>query len=157
MTEIEALHLACAFDMKIPAARRAEVQRLIAAIESGQAPPVAANEPTAKGAEWKDWISKGKPKAGELSANDLARQAEHETQLKLMKVDIEVAALARKVAIAELESIMEIQKRNPSAISDAELRKAKFQVERTELEIRRLQIMLEGLEKPVVPPGPISR
>src|SRR5712672_2173715 len=32
MTEIEALHLACAFDMKIPAARRAEVQRLIAAI-----------------------------------------------------------------------------------------------------------------------------
>jgi len=32
MTEIEALHLACAFDMKIPPARRAEVQRLIAAI-----------------------------------------------------------------------------------------------------------------------------
>jgi hypothetical protein len=32
MAEIEALHLACAFDMKIPAARRAEVQRLIAAI-----------------------------------------------------------------------------------------------------------------------------
>jgi hypothetical protein len=32
MNEIEALHLACAFDMKIPAARRAEVQRLIAAI-----------------------------------------------------------------------------------------------------------------------------
>ena len=32
MTEIEALHLACAFDMKIPQARRGEVQRLIAAI-----------------------------------------------------------------------------------------------------------------------------
>jgi hypothetical protein len=32
MTEIEALHLACAFDMKIPGPRRAEVQRLIAAI-----------------------------------------------------------------------------------------------------------------------------
>src|SRR5246127_1849027 len=32
MAEIEALHLACAFDMKIPAARRPEVQRLIAAI-----------------------------------------------------------------------------------------------------------------------------
>jgi hypothetical protein len=32
MGEIEALHLACAFDMKIPAARRAEVQRLIAMI-----------------------------------------------------------------------------------------------------------------------------
>jgi hypothetical protein len=32
MGEIEALHLACAFDMKIPPARRAEVQRLIAAI-----------------------------------------------------------------------------------------------------------------------------
>ncbi len=32
MTEIEALHLACAFDMKVPTARRAEVQRLIAAI-----------------------------------------------------------------------------------------------------------------------------
>jgi hypothetical protein len=32
MTEIEALHLACAFDMKIPVARRPEVQRLIAAI-----------------------------------------------------------------------------------------------------------------------------
>ena len=32
MDEIEALHLACAFDMKIPQARRAEVQRLIAAI-----------------------------------------------------------------------------------------------------------------------------
>src|ERR1700743_3809853 len=32
MSEIEALHLACAFDMKIPVARRAEVQRLIAAI-----------------------------------------------------------------------------------------------------------------------------
>ena len=32
MGEIEALHLACAFDMKIPAARRGEVQRLIAAI-----------------------------------------------------------------------------------------------------------------------------
>jgi hypothetical protein len=32
MAEIEALHLACAFDMKIPEARRAEVQRLIAAI-----------------------------------------------------------------------------------------------------------------------------
>ena len=31
MNEIEALHLACAFDMKIPPARRAEVQRLIAA------------------------------------------------------------------------------------------------------------------------------
>ena len=30
MAEIEALHLACAFDMKIPPARRAEVQRLIA-------------------------------------------------------------------------------------------------------------------------------
>jgi hypothetical protein len=32
MGEIEALHLACAFDMKIPHARRAEVQRLIAAV-----------------------------------------------------------------------------------------------------------------------------
>ena len=32
MPEIEALHLACAFDMQIPAARRPEVQRLIAAI-----------------------------------------------------------------------------------------------------------------------------
>ena len=32
MSEIEALHLACAFDMKIPVARRAEVQRLIAAV-----------------------------------------------------------------------------------------------------------------------------
>ena len=32
MNEIEALHLACAFDMKIPGPRRAEVQRLIAAI-----------------------------------------------------------------------------------------------------------------------------
>jgi hypothetical protein len=32
MAEIEALHLACAFDMKIPEARRGEVQRLIAAI-----------------------------------------------------------------------------------------------------------------------------
>lgn len=32
MGEIEALHLACAFDMKIPPARRMEVQRLLAAI-----------------------------------------------------------------------------------------------------------------------------
>ena len=32
MSEIEALHLACAFDMKIPTPRRAEVQRLIASI-----------------------------------------------------------------------------------------------------------------------------
>lgn len=32
MGEIEALHLACAFDMKIPPARRDEVQRLIASI-----------------------------------------------------------------------------------------------------------------------------
>jgi hypothetical protein len=32
MHGIEALHLACAFDMKIPAARRNETQRLIAAI-----------------------------------------------------------------------------------------------------------------------------
>ena len=32
MNEIEALHLACAFDMKIPQVRRGEVQRLIAAI-----------------------------------------------------------------------------------------------------------------------------
>jgi hypothetical protein len=32
MNDIEALHLACAFDMKIPAARRAETQRLMAAI-----------------------------------------------------------------------------------------------------------------------------
>ncbi|MET0677659.1 MAG: YbjN domain-containing protein [Bradyrhizobium sp.] len=32
MPEIEALHLASAFDMKIPHARRSEVQRLIAAI-----------------------------------------------------------------------------------------------------------------------------
>ncbi|MGB3867413.1 MAG: YbjN domain-containing protein [Xanthobacteraceae bacterium] len=32
MTEIEALHLACAFDMRIPQARRGEVQKLIAAI-----------------------------------------------------------------------------------------------------------------------------
>ncbi|MBB1090045.1 YbjN domain-containing protein [Rhodopseudomonas pseudopalustris] len=32
MSEIEALHLACAFDMKVPSARRGETQRLIAAI-----------------------------------------------------------------------------------------------------------------------------
>ncbi len=32
MGEIEALHLACAFDMKIPDARKGEVQRLIAGI-----------------------------------------------------------------------------------------------------------------------------
>ena len=32
MTEIEALHLACAFDMKIPPPRRGEVQRLIASV-----------------------------------------------------------------------------------------------------------------------------
>jgi hypothetical protein len=32
MAEIDALHLACAFDMKIPVGRRPEVQRLIAAI-----------------------------------------------------------------------------------------------------------------------------
>ncbi|MBY0380899.1 MAG: YbjN domain-containing protein [Xanthobacteraceae bacterium] len=32
MGEIDALHLACAFDMKIPVGRRNEVQRLIAAI-----------------------------------------------------------------------------------------------------------------------------
>src|ERR1700744_825848 len=32
MNEIEELHLACAFDMKVPPARRPEVQRLVAAI-----------------------------------------------------------------------------------------------------------------------------
>ncbi|MBX9709430.1 MAG: YbjN domain-containing protein [Xanthobacteraceae bacterium] len=32
MAEIDALHLACAFDLKIPEGRRAEVQRLVAAI-----------------------------------------------------------------------------------------------------------------------------
>jgi len=32
MSDIEALHLACAFDMRIPVARKSEVQRLIAAI-----------------------------------------------------------------------------------------------------------------------------
>lgn len=32
MNEIEALHLACAFDMKIPTGRRDEVQKLISAI-----------------------------------------------------------------------------------------------------------------------------
>ncbi len=32
MGEIEALHLACAFDMKIPPARRGEVQKLIASV-----------------------------------------------------------------------------------------------------------------------------
>jgi hypothetical protein len=32
MREIEALHLACSFDMKIPEVRRAEVQRLIAMV-----------------------------------------------------------------------------------------------------------------------------
>ena len=32
MSEIEALHLACAFDMKIPHARRGEVQKLIASV-----------------------------------------------------------------------------------------------------------------------------
>ena len=32
MAEIEALHLACAFDLKIPEGRRAEVQKLVAAI-----------------------------------------------------------------------------------------------------------------------------
>ena len=32
MSEIEALHLACAFDMKIPQARKSEVQKLIAGI-----------------------------------------------------------------------------------------------------------------------------
>ncbi len=32
MSEIDALHLACAFDMKVPEARREEVRRLIAAI-----------------------------------------------------------------------------------------------------------------------------
>jgi len=32
MNEIEALHLACAFDMKIPVPRRAEVQKLMAAV-----------------------------------------------------------------------------------------------------------------------------
>jgi hypothetical protein len=32
MSEIEALHLACVFDMKVPSARRGETQRLIAAI-----------------------------------------------------------------------------------------------------------------------------
>ena len=32
MFDIEALHLACAFDMKIPQARRPEVQKLIAAV-----------------------------------------------------------------------------------------------------------------------------
>jgi hypothetical protein len=32
MGEIEALHLACTFDMKIPEARRAEVQKLIALV-----------------------------------------------------------------------------------------------------------------------------
>ena len=32
MSEIDALHLACTFDMKIPETRRAEVQRLIATV-----------------------------------------------------------------------------------------------------------------------------
>lgn len=32
MNEIEALHLACAFELKVPSARRAEVQRLMAMI-----------------------------------------------------------------------------------------------------------------------------
>ena len=32
MTEIESLHIACTFDMKIPESRKAEVQRLIALI-----------------------------------------------------------------------------------------------------------------------------
>ena len=46
MGEIEALHLACAFDMKIPSARRGEVQRLIAAInESRGIHPSCADSP----------------------------------------------------------------------------------------------------------------
>jgi hypothetical protein len=52
------------------------------------------------------------------------------------KAEIEAAEKGRDVADAEWQSAVEIKKKNPGAISDQELRRARFQVDRAEAQIK---------------------
>jgi beta-lactamase regulating signal transducer with metallopeptidase domain len=70
-----------------------------------------------------------------------------ETQIKLLKLDIQDAELGRQVAESELEYMLEVLKKNPGAVSETEVRKYKFQLSRAEIQLQKLKVLLEGLEQ----------
>ena len=71
-------------------------------------------------------------------------KATNPTHRKLLELDLAEAQLNLEVAKVELESIQEISKKNPSAISQQELRKRQLEVDRAKIQVKRIEVRLEA-------------
>jgi hypothetical protein len=79
-------------------------------------------------------------------------KATNQTQRKLLELDLAEAELNLEVAKVELESIQEISKKNPSAVSRQDLRKRQLEVNRATIQVKRIEVQLEA-EKQAEPPA----
>jgi hypothetical protein len=78
-----------------------------------------------------------------------------QTQRKLLELDLAEAQVNVELAQSELESIQEISKKNPSAVSRQELRKRQLEVDRAKIQVKRIHVQLDAEEpaEPVIIPG----
>jgi hypothetical protein len=71
-------------------------------------------------------------------------------------LDLADARLAVEEAEAELAEVQEIRSKNPAALSEQEMRKKRFQVERAKIQVQRIQIQLDEAKAVAdsIPPTP---
>ncbi|MBW3600434.1 MAG: efflux RND transporter periplasmic adaptor subunit [Planctomycetes bacterium] len=78
---------------------------------------------------------------------------DHETQERLLRLDLDAAMLRVQAAKALLAEAEDARKRSPGAVSEATIRERRVAVELAELEVRRAETLLEahqesGAERP---------
>jgi beta-lactamase regulating signal transducer with metallopeptidase domain len=74
--------------------------------------------------------------------------ADRQTQRKLLELDLAEARLGVESAEVELAVLVEVRAKNPSAVSQQELRKRQLEVERAKIQVQRIQVQLEAASKP---------
>jgi hypothetical protein len=97
-------------------------------------------------------IPRAQPAQDTLSSQraEAIARAERETQVKLLKLDLEEAEIGLQAAHKDMERARALEKR--SVISAEEVAKHEFQVKAAEIKVMRVKIMLDGLSRQLARP-----
>lgn len=78
----------------------------------------------------------------------------HQTEIRLLELDLAEAELALQEAEAKLETNQRIHEQNPGGVSDTELRAGRLAVERAKIQVQRIKVKLEAARAEEQAPAP---
>ncbi len=96
--------------------------------------------------------SPAEPAESAQAAARAAQLAERETQLQLLKLDLQEAEIGLRAAKNDMDRVQSLRERG--VISQEEVAKHEFQLQSAEIKVMRAKIMLEGMMRQMTSPQP---